>query len=122
MPGRVVDTCHVFLDRTPSSTAALAIQGVRRSQLRGLLLGLGVAIPLIAAGFGVGEFVRAGRADKVIRAAALEAARENGMEDAAGRLSRPVIKAEAGLWVVIAAGVGAAAAAAVFGRIGAADD
>jgi hypothetical protein len=30
------------------------------------------------------------------------------MEDAAGRLSRPVIQAEAGLWVVIAAGVGAA--------------
>jgi hypothetical protein len=118
VPGRVVDTCHVFLDRTPSSTAALAIQGVRRSQLRGLLLGLGVAIPLIAAGFGVGDFVRAGRADKVIRAAVLEAARENGIEDAAGRLSRPVIKAEAGLWVVIAAGVGAA----VLGRIGAAEE
>ena len=104
------------------TTAALAIQGVRRSPLRGLLLGLAVAMPLIAAGFGVGEFVRAGRADNVIRAAVLEAARENGMEEAAGRLSRPVLKAEAGLWVVIAAGVGAAAAAAVLGRVGAAEE
>ncbi len=99
------------------TTAALAIQGVRRSPLRGLLLGLAVAMPLIAAGFGVGEFVRVGRADSVIRAAVLEAARENGMEEAAGRLSRPVIKAEAGLWVVISAGVGAAAAAVMLGRI-----
>jgi hypothetical protein len=99
------------------TTAALAIQGVRRSPLRGLLLGLAVAMPLIAAGFGVGEFVRVGRADSVIRAAVLEAARENGMEEAAGRLSWPVIKAEAGLWVVISAGVGAAAAAVMLGRI-----
>jgi hypothetical protein len=40
------------------------------------------------------------------------------METAGGGLSRPVIKAEAGLWVVIAAGVGAAA---VLGRFGAAE-
>jgi predicted membrane-bound mannosyltransferase len=51
---------------------------------------LAVATPLIAAGFGVGELVRTGRADKAVRAVVLEAARENG------------------LWVVIATGVGAA--------------
>ena len=44
------------------------------------------------------------------------------MEAAAGRLSRPVIKTEAGLWVVITAGVGAAAAAAMLGRIGAGEE
>ena len=44
------------------------------------------------------------------------------MEAAAGRLSRPVIKTEAGLWVVIAAGVGAAGAAAMLGLVGAAKD
>ncbi len=62
------------------------------------------------------------RADKAVRAVFLEAARRNGLEDAAGRLSRPVIKAEAGLWGVIAAGVGAAAAAATLGRLWAAED
>jgi hypothetical protein len=100
------------------TTAALAIQGVRRSPLRGAVLALAVVTPLIAAGFGVGEFVSAGRSDKVVRAAALEAARENGMENTAGRLSRPVIEAEAGLWVVIAAGIGAAVAAVALGRFG----
>jgi hypothetical protein len=40
------------------------------------------------------------------------------MENTAGRLSRPVIEAEAGLWVVIAAGIGAAVAAVALGRFG----
>ena len=62
------------------------------------------------------------RADKAVRPVVLEAARENGLEDAAGRLSRPVIKTEAGLWVVIATGVAAAFAAATLGRLWAAED
>ena len=62
------------------------------------------------------------RADKAVRAVVLEAARENGLEDAAGRLSRPVIKTEAGLWVVIATGVVAAFAATTLGQLWAAED
>ncbi len=62
------------------------------------------------------------RADEAVRAVVLEAARENGLEDAAGRLSRPVIKTEAGPWVVIATGVAAAFAAATLGRRWAAED
>jgi hypothetical protein len=46
-----------------------------------------------------------------VRSAVLQAAHENGMDAAAGRLSRPVIKAEAGLSLVIADGVEAASAA-----------
>ncbi len=42
------------------TTAALAIQGVRRSLLRGPLFAFAVATPLIAAGFGVGEFCQGG--------------------------------------------------------------
>jgi hypothetical protein len=62
------------------------------------------------------------RADKAVRAVVLEAARENGLEDGAGRLSRPVIKTEAGLWVVIATGVVAAFAATTLGQLWAAED
>ena len=65
---------------------------------------------------------RSSPSDKAVRSAVLEAVRENDMEAAAGRLSRPVIKTEAGLWVVIAAGVGAAGAAAMLGLVGAAKD
>jgi hypothetical protein len=53
----------------------------------------------------------------------LEAARENGMKDAVGRLSRSVIQAaETGLWIGIATGVGASVIAALLGRVGAAKE
>jgi hypothetical protein len=105
-----------------ATTALLAIRGVRRSPLRGPLLALAAATPLAAAGLGAWEVVKAGNADKAVRAASLEAARENGLEEAATRLSRPVIKVEAGLWVVIASGVAAAVAGAILGRVGSEGD
>jgi hypothetical protein len=77
---------------------------------------------MVAAALGVGEFFKAGRADKAVRATVLKVAPENGLEDAASRLSRPVIKVEAGVWVVIAAGVSGAAIAAISGWSGAAEE
>lgn len=104
-----------------ATTAVLALLGVRRRPLRGMLLVMAVVTPLAAAGLGAGELTKIAPIDERIRAAVLEAARENGLGASVPRMDSPVIRTANGVWVVIAAGVGAAAAAAVLGRLGAAE-
>ena len=105
-----------------ATTAVLALLGVRRRPLRGMLLVMAVVTPLAAAGLGAGELTKIAPIDERIRAAVLEAARENGLGASVPRMDSPVIRAGNGLWVVIAAGVGAAAAAAMLGLVGTAKD
>jgi hypothetical protein len=83
---------------------------------------MAIVTPLAAAGLGAGELTKIAPIDERIRAAVLEAARENGLEASVPRMDSPVIRNGNGVWVVIAAGVGAAVAAAVLGLVGAADD
>ena len=99
-----------------ATTAVLALLGVRRRPLRGMLLVMAVVTPLAAAGLGAGELTKIAPIDERIRAAVLEAARENGLGASVPRMDSPVIRTANGVWVVISAGVGAAVAAAVLGR------
>jgi hypothetical protein len=96
----------------------LSLQGVLRAPLRGWLQVLIVALPLAASGIGAWEIARAGQADRVVRAAVLQVARENGLEEAALRLDRPVIKIGAGLWTMAAAGLAAAITVPLLSRVG----
>jgi len=104
-----------------ATTSVLALLGVRRRPLRGMLLVMAIVTPLAAAGLGAAELTKIAPIDERIRAAVLEAARENGLGASVPRMDSPVIRNGNGVWVVIAAGVGAAVAAAVLGRIGAAE-
>lgn len=105
-----------------ATTAVLALLGVLRRPLRGMLLVMAIVTPLAAAGLGAAELTKIAPIDERIRAAVLEAARENGLGASVPRMDSPVIRNGNGVWVVISAGVGAAVAAAVLGLVGAADD
>jgi acyl dehydratase len=105
-----------------ATTAVLALLGVHRRPLRGMLLVVAVVTPLAAAGLGAAELTKIAPIDERIRAAVLETARENGLGASVPRMDSPVIRTGNGLWVVITAGVGAAAAAAMLGRIGSGEE
>ena len=87
-----------------------------------MLLIMAVVTPLAAAGLGAGDLTKIAPIDERIRAAVLEAARGNGLGALVPRMDSPVIRTGNGVWVVIAAGVAAAVAGAVLGRIGAAEE
>jgi acyl dehydratase len=105
-----------------ATTAVLALLGVHRRPLRGMLLVTAIVTPLAAAGLGAGELTKIAPIDERIRAAVVEAARKNGLGASVPRMDSPVIRDGNGVWVVISAGVGAAVAAAVLGLVGAAEE